>query len=177
MSAIFAVVGPSGSGKDTLMDAVARLRPNVHLVQRVITRPVGQTGETFERVSESEFERRKQSGAFVLSWRAHGLSYGIPVSVHDVLAEGKTVLFNGSRAALRQSAGAFPDLQVILITANPELQKQRLIARGREDSADLAARLARADIELPPALKVHEIDNSGPIEIAVQRTLEILDNL
>ena len=36
---IFAVVGPSGAGKDTLMAAAARARPDLHIVRRVITRP------------------------------------------------------------------------------------------------------------------------------------------
>ena len=35
---LFAVVGPSGAGKDTLMAAAAH-RPGVALVRRVITRP------------------------------------------------------------------------------------------------------------------------------------------
>ena len=44
------VVGPSGAGKDTLMRAAAEHfegRPDVHFVQRAITRPAEAGGEAF----------------------------------------------------------------------------------------------------------------------------------
>ena len=39
MGGLFAVVGPSGAGKDSLMYAARSRLPEVHLVRRVITRP------------------------------------------------------------------------------------------------------------------------------------------
>ncbi|MFD1807738.1 hypothetical protein ACFSHQ_04955 [Gemmobacter lanyuensis] len=36
---IVAVVGPSGAGKDTLMDAACAARPDLRRVRRWITRP------------------------------------------------------------------------------------------------------------------------------------------
>ena len=92
---LFAVVGPSGAGKDTLMAAAAH-RPGVALVRRVITRPAEAGGEDFEGVTPEAFAARKARGAFALDWEAHGLRYGIP---HDQL-RGGDVIFNGSRAAL-----------------------------------------------------------------------------
>lgn len=37
---LFAVVGPSGAGKDTLIAAALAARPDLAIVRRVITRPV-----------------------------------------------------------------------------------------------------------------------------------------
>ncbi|MCC2112585.1 MAG: phosphonate metabolism protein/1,5-bisphosphokinase (PRPP-forming) PhnN, partial [Hyphomicrobiales bacterium] len=49
------VVGPSGAGKDTLMAAIGRARPDLHIVRRVVTRPSEAGGEPFEGVTEAEF--------------------------------------------------------------------------------------------------------------------------
>ena len=63
---LFAIVGPSGGGKDTLMAAAQTARPGLHLARRVITRPETAGGEPFEGVGAEEFARRAASGAFAL---------------------------------------------------------------------------------------------------------------
>ncbi len=63
---IFAIVGPSGAGKDTLIEAARRARPDLHIVRRVVTRPAEAGGEPYEGVTEEEFLRRRQAGGFVL---------------------------------------------------------------------------------------------------------------
>jgi len=74
---LIGVVGPSGAGKDSVMEALARARPDFHLVRRVITRAEGAGGEVYERVSPGEFERRRAVGEFVLHWRAHDIDYAL----------------------------------------------------------------------------------------------------
>lgn len=167
MSGLFAIVGPSGVGKDTLMEAVAARVPRVSLVRRVITRPETAGGEAFEGVSEAEFERRRARGAFALHWRAHGFSYGIPAEVVDRVAQGETLLFNGSRAMLAEAARTFPGLVVIHVTARPDVLAERLAGRGRETPDEIENRLQRAALPLPDGLSIIEIDNSGPLEAAV----------
>jgi len=172
---IFAVVGPSGVGKDTLMQAVRDQEASVEVVRRVVTRPVEAGGEDFVGAGEAEFAERVANGAFALHWTAHGLSYGIPGTVRDKLSEGKTVLFNGSRAMLTEAAKVFPNLRVIHVTASDEVLAQRLRARGREGEEDIANRLKRANQPLPEGLDVVEIKNSTTLEVAVAAFLEALE--
>ena len=172
---IFAVVGPSGVGKDTLMEAARAARPDVHLVRRVVTRAGDAEGEDYRPVTLAEFARLREAGAFALSWEAHGLSYGIPVEAAERAARGEVVLFNGSRAMLGAAAEAFPGLRVLHVTARPEVLRARLAARGRESEAEIAARLARADLPLPAGLAVTRIDNSGALGEALQAFLAALD--
>ena len=164
---LFAVVGPSGVGKDTLMEAAQLRLPDLHVVRRVITRPSDAGGEAFEGVSPQTFAARKARGDFALDWQAHGLSYGIPVQIEALMADGVDVVFNGSRGVLADTFRKYPQLQVLHITASPEVLATRLAARGREDQQDIARRLKRADYALPQGLNVTTIRNDGALEDAV----------
>lgn len=168
-SQVIAVVGPSGAGKDTLIRGALQIRPDLHLVRRVITRPSDAGGEDFCGVTEAEFARRKALGDFALTWQAHGLHYGIPQD--QVMG---TVLFNGSRAALPLAAKAFPGLRVILVTAPDIVLAARLASRGRETADDIRARLRRAAFEMPPGIAFQTVINDATVETGVARLLAAL---
>lgn len=171
---LFAIVGPSGAGKDTLIEAVRARCPGLVVTKRVITRPSTAGGEDFEGVTQEEFDNRLRAGAFVTHWLAHGLSYGIPASIKKDLAAERTVIFNGSRAALANAHSQFPELQVILITAEPEVLAERLTARGRETKEDILSRLRRADLSVPNCLPVHRIENNSALEDAVHQLVTLI---
>lgn len=171
---LFAVVGPSGAGKDTLMAEARRRRPDLHIVRRVITRPPVPGGEPFEPVTEAEFARRKAAGDFVLDWEAHGLHYGIPRSLDHAIAEGRNALFNGSRGIIGRAWETFPGLAVIYVTASVPVLAERLEARGRESKSEIARRLARAAYEIPYGPQVCVVENSGSLEEATKAFLDAL---
>lgn len=171
---LFTVVGPSGAGKDTLLALACAQRPDLALVRRVITRPETAGSEAFDGVSEGEFAKRLAAGQFALNWQAHGLSYGIPKSELAPLARGGDVVFNGSRAALVAAAAQYPALKVILVTAPADILARRLAARGREDHADIAARVSRAAMDLPAGLSCIEVINDSTPEAGAARLLAAL---
>ncbi|MCH2093702.1 MAG: phosphonate metabolism protein/1,5-bisphosphokinase (PRPP-forming) PhnN [Rhodobacteraceae bacterium] len=169
-----AFVGPSGVGKDTVMEATAASLDHAVLARRVVTRPADAGGEIFDAVSDAEFRRMADARAFALSWSAHGLHYGIPTSVDATLAAGKTVLANLSRSVLVQARDRFAQFHVILLTAPPAVLAARLAERGRETQGDITTRLLRAGFDMPDNLPVTEISNDRPLKQTVQRVLSIV---
>ncbi|WP_137111379.1 phosphonate metabolism protein/1,5-bisphosphokinase (PRPP-forming) PhnN [Rhodobacter sp. SY28-1] len=168
---VFAIVGPSGAGKDTLIAGAVMARPDLRLVRRVITRPTEAGGEDFDGVTTAEFALRQAQGDFALTWQAHGLSYGIP---KDQVTSPGPVLFNGSRAALPLAAKVFPSLRVILVTAPDIVLAARLAARGRESAEDIRARLTRAAFEMPVGIAFQTVVNDASPAIGVARLLSAL---
>ncbi|WP_338480253.1 phosphonate metabolism protein/1,5-bisphosphokinase (PRPP-forming) PhnN [Pseudomonas trivialis] len=175
------LIGPSGSGKDSLLDA-ARSRlaeQGCRIVRRVITRSAEAVGEAAQGVSPEQFAALQAQGAFALSWQANGLSYGIPREIDDWLAAGEDVLVNGSRAHLAQTRERYPGMGVLLLTVDHTLLCQRLIARGRESLADIEDRLARnarftAQMIADNDAGLYVLDNSGALEDTVEHLLSVL---
>ena len=169
---LFLVVGPSGAGKDTLMDGVrARLADDARFVfaRRAITRPADAGGEDHEAVDIAEFERRREAGGFLAYWQAHDLSYGLPIALEKQLASGKNVLANVSRAVIPEILTRYSSTKVVKITAPPEILAARLGTRGRESEDDIKRRLARKAAPYPPEAEVLTIQNDSTPEAGIDR--------
>ncbi len=164
---LIAVVGPSGVGKDSVMRGINEALPQSHLVRRVITRAPNLGGEVYDPVTVPQFQAMAEHGAFVMHWGAHGLHYGIPVSVRHHLNKGTDCLANFSRKALVTGADAFADFRVLNITAEPETLRSRLTARGRETPDEIEKRLAQAAKPLPKGLHVINLSNDGHLSQTV----------
>ena len=168
------VVGPSGAGKDTLIDcAKGLLEPDEGVIfpRREITRPEDSGGEDHVAVDPEAFAARQAAGGYALSWSAHGLGYGVPQTIADDLAAGRRVVVNVSRAVVDQARAAFPRVRVVSITANAGILAKRLAQRGRESAADIEARLARAEAVAVSGDDVVEVRNEGEIIAGVAQLL------
>lgn len=170
------VVGPSGAGKDTLLDYARRALADETayvFVRRVVTRPMVIGGEQHDAMSPAEFDRAESSGAFALTWRAHGLAYGLPCAILDDLATGRTVIANISRTVIDKARALAASALVVHITAAPDVLATRLARRGREDAGAIAGRLAReATLELGPGMV--EIGNDDTVEATGLRLVAAL---
>jgi phosphonate metabolism protein PhnN/1,5-bisphosphokinase (PRPP-forming) len=169
------VVGPSGAGKDTLLDAARETLADDRrfvFARRCITRPADAGGEAHEALSEAVFETRRAAGGFALWWRAHGLSYGIPSAIETELAAGRVVIASVSRAVVAEAASRYP-VRVVEITAPPAVLATRLAQRRREDADGIAERLSR-QIALPDRVEVVRVANDGSIAQGAARLLDAI---
>jgi guanylate kinase len=150
---LFVVSGPSGAGKDTLVERLLRRRPALRYSVSATTRPprpVDTDGVQYFFLTLEEFERRARDGEF-LEWREYnGQLYGTPRSfVEETLNEGYDLIMkpevNGALAIKR----SFPQATLIFIVPDRLSHlESRLAARRTESTEDIAARLAIAREEM-----------------------------
>lgn len=180
------LVGPSGSGKDSILRELALLLPNQCVVmKRVVTRDNSLPLDDEESLSQSEFNRLESASEFALCWRANGLGYGIRKELDQHLQNGKLVLVNGSREYWSEVVQRYPQAILVLIQVDSTLLGKRLLARGRETVEEIQLRLTRnALIEQTLNHQVKDsnavlwvIDNSGALSDAVESLYRKLKDL
>ncbi len=177
---LFYLMGASGSGKDSIIQAVKSQLPSdvcATFVKRYITRPSQGCAESHFELTSAEFEQCEQQGAFLFSWQAHGYHYGISKEVLTQLDQGWNVVINGSRAYYYEACKRLSSLQAVVVQVSPQTLEKRLHYRNRENQQEISKRLARA-IEFEAHLPddVLRIDNNGPLDNAVKQLIKWLSH-
>lgn len=172
------VVGPSGAGKDSLLDWIrTRLNgePGVRIARRTITRPASAGGEDHVAATDPQFDAALARGEFAMHWRANSHRYGIAREIEHWLAAGHTVIVNGSREYLPVARAKFPQLEAVHVVAPDEALRSRLADRGRESSGEVARRLIRnRQFQEAKAGAALQLVNDGPIEVAGARLVAFI---
>jgi ribose 1,5-bisphosphokinase len=169
MGRLVLVVGPSGVGKDSLMNE-ARIAfkndPHYVFVRRIVTRKASIENEDHDCLDEAAFIEAEQQGLFALTWLAHGLHYGLPITMQTQLANGHTVIANISRSVILEAETLCSNVTLLNLTADPEILAARIAQRGREQTADIAQRLARQSPLYARKAHIVTIENNAELRDA-----------
>lgn len=172
---LIAIVGPSGVGKDSLIDGARAQLPGVHFMRRSITRPSDAGGEDHHALTEAQFTDQRNGGQFLFDWQAHGLSYGISIDAMSLCLQGHTVVFNGSRHAVARQRLDCPQMKLIWVTANHGTRADRLAARGRETREEIIERLSTDDLAIPADAVL--VENDGSMQEGIRRMATAIRSL
>jgi ribose 1,5-bisphosphokinase len=157
------VVGPSGAGKDTLIDlarAACAADGGIVFPRRVVTRAASRF-EDNEQVSVEAFRQARSRGDFAIHWEAHGHGYALPRAIDDELCAGRTVIANVSRTVVEAVRRAYADVTVVVVTAPAHILADRLAARGRGSDGEVAYRLGRAVDAATADVTINNVGNAG----------------
>jgi guanylate kinase len=150
---LFVVSGPSGAGKDTLVDALRERVPRLRYSVSATTRPprTGEVnGEHYFFLDRATFEERVQSDGF-LEWREYnGNLYGTPRDyVVKTLTEGYDLIMKPEVNGALAIKSAFPDAVLIFLVPDRFSHlRERLLARRTETNEEIARRLEIAHQEM-----------------------------
>ena len=173
MGRVIWLMGPSGSGKDSLLSALRqREHPQLLVAHRYITRAANAGSENHIALSEQEFFTRAGQNLLALSWHANGYYYGIGIEIDLWLHAGFDVLVNGSRAHLPQARARYASALPVCLQVSPDVLRSRLQSRGRESEKEIAQRLERAERYTPA--DCHILNNDGSLLQSVDNVLSLI---
>lgn len=171
--------GPSGVGKDTVLDAWTRVNP---LVERVVAattrkpRPGEVDGVDYHFLSEREFDQMVEEDAFVEHMTVHGKKYGTPMAgLADVTARGKTAVLKIDVQGAAEAMRKYPDaVSVFLLPPSWEELEARIRRRATDAEEAIRERLANARAELDTAGEyAHQVVNKD-VDQTVKEIEEII---
>jgi guanylate kinase len=153
--------GPSGAGKDAVLDELARRGHRFHRVITCTTRAPRDSerdGVDYYFVSDAEFDRLIETGGLLEHAQVYGHRSGVPrAQVEAQLGAGVDVFVRTDVQGAASIKALKPDAVLVFIAPAPldELEA-RIRARGSDDDAQVALRLETARAEMA---RQHEFDH------------------
>ena len=175
------ISGPSGVGKDAVLERMKRLPRGWHFVVTATTRPRRpreRPGVDYIFMDPPEFQALLAQDGFLEHAEVYGRSYGVPrAQVEESLAAGKDVIVKtdvqGARTLRAKVPGA---LLVFLAPPNLEELERRLRSRKSETAEDQERRLetARLEMQCQPQFDHVVVNRNGRLDETVSAIEEII---
>jgi guanylate kinase len=181
---IVVVSGPSGVGKDTLLERMEETHSdlNFHFVVTATTR-LPREGErdgiNHLFLSRIQFEMLLEDGQLLEHAEVYGNYYGVPRrQVVRSLEEGKHVILRVDYQGAERIRLMVPEaLFVFVMPPDKETLQTRLIARGQDTPESIGRRMASADHEMEVGMTFdYQITNhDGQLDELVEELVGIIE--
>lgn len=149
------ISGPSGVGKDTIIEAMQRRTPPHprHYVVTVTTRERRHNetdGVSYHFLEMDDYARLRDSDGLLEASEVHGNWYGTPRDqVQSALSAGHDAVLKIDVQGARKVNDKVPDaLLIFVVPPSLEALQERLVGRSTESEADMARRRRDAAYEL-----------------------------
>ena len=157
---LFVLSGPSGVGKNTVLDELFKDFAGVSYSVSATTREARNgeiEGEDYFFITEEKFNEIEADNGFIESAVVHGHYYGTPKKFVDKkLAEGEDIILEIDTQGAKQVREKYPDaVYIFLLPPSLEELENRLDKRGSENNKSKSIRLKNARKELK---EVHNYD-------------------
>jgi len=173
--------GPSGVGKDAVLERMKQKRYPLHYAVTATTRPKRQRekeGFDYHFVCKAEFERMIEKNE-LLEWaNVYGNLYGVPKrEVQQALAGGQDVMVKVDVQGAATIKKIVPQA-VFIFLAPPSMSelKERLKQRKTESSIDLELRIQAAEREMDslPMFDYVVVNHKDGVEMAISQIESII---
>jgi len=176
---VFVITGPSGVGKGTLIRTLRQQVPELELSVSATTRaprPGEEDGRDYHFLSEDEFERLVQGGAFVEPAGSSGRRYGtLRSELERRTAAGHSVVLEIELQGARQVKRSLPDaVRIFIAPPSGDALRNRLVGRGDTSPEDIDRRLEVARGELEARDEFDEVVTNDRLDEAVAQLVSLV---
>ncbi|MCZ6788532.1 MAG: guanylate kinase [Chloroflexi bacterium] len=176
------ISGPSGVGKDAVLERMKRLERPWHYVVTATTRaprPGERDGEEYIFLDTARFEEMVTQDRFLEHAEVYGHRYGVPRDqVEEALRSGRDVIAKTDVQGARTLRAAVPGATLVFIAA-PSMEELEARLRGRKTDrgTDLRRRLktAREEMERQGEFDHVVVNHQGRLEetvAAIERIIQ-----
>lgn len=178
---LIVISGPSGVGKDAILNGMRQLHQPMHFAVTATTRPQrpGEKDGTDYHFTTADRFQEMISGGELVEWaNVYGNFYGVPrCEVHQAFADGLDVVVKVDV----QGAASIKEIvaeAVFIFVAPPSMEdlEERLRERKTESGIDLNLRTKAAEEEMTslPMFDYMVVNYDGRLEVAVSQISAII---
>ncbi len=178
---LFILVGPSGVGKNTIMNAVLARTDDLTQLPTATTRGIRddeQEGREHLFVSRERFTEMIHDGDLIEWQVVHDQLYGVPRTVVDTaVAAGRDMIADIEVLGALHLRAVYPDNVILVFVAPPTIDLLRDRLKKREESPqEINKRLLRVEFEMPyaPLCDYLIVNEENNIEAAIGKLRSII---
>ena len=176
---LIVVSGPSGAGKDTVINKVLETEKNIWVSISMTSRsPRGseENGKDYFFVTKEEFEENIKAGNLLEYATYNDNYYGTPKSkIDEYLNKGIDVVLIIEIQGARQIKDLIPEaLFIFIMPPSMEELKHRLVSRGTDSPDKIIGRFKRAYEEINEVTKYNYVVVNDEVEKASDKVISII---
>ena len=176
------ISGPSGAGKDSVLERLRERGLPAHFTVTATTRPQREVKPQDHRflsfLSEPEFGRLLAEDGLLEHAQVYGYHYGVPKApLREAIARGEDVLLRVDVQGAATIKSLVPDAVLIFLTP-PSIEEleARLVERGQDDAETVRRRVQAAtrELEEQPRFDYAVVNERDRLDDAVDRVQAIM---
>jgi len=173
------VSGPSGVGKDSVLEVLCRIHPQARRCVTATTREPREgevDGVDYVFLCVDEFKQRVESGWFLEYAEVHGNFYGTPRGwVEERTALGEDVILKIDVQGGLEVKRRMPDVvMVFLVPPSLDELERRLRSRSTDSDDEIGVRLANARRELEHITHYDYVVENDTVAAAAERLKAVI---
>jgi|GEM_PF-6631745 len=171
---LYLIVGPEGSGKQALVDAVLASRPEIRRAPLIVSAEHSNNMCAVGTISPERFLHLMRRDTFSLQWDSDGVRYGLTHDSTRQLADGQSMILCCDSFVIEKARALYPKVRAIYITARMDVLRRRLASMAFGSEAEIDMHLAQSARLRPRDPEVMTVDTSDSIAAGAKALMNVL---